>query len=190
MSKGFLFSAALVWSLATILPASAQHGHGHGHSHGHHHHGNFQHHYGHHHHHYVPYYGSGYFWTPGYSYVPLHGYGYSNTAPSNYQSVIPSDPGLPANRSRIQVILPDPEAALTIEGQKTVSLGRVRMFDPPPLEPGYTYWYKLTATWTQDGKTYGDVRTVSLVPGRLVTVDFTQPVIEEAPQPAKQKAPE
>jgi uncharacterized protein (TIGR03000 family) len=157
------------------------------------------------------YYGSGYAY-------PAFGLGYLNAysspasyavypttvySPSYYSStyVIPpyrpalSDsetqgqgPVLPNNRAQIQVILPDPEATLSFDGGKTTSVGKVRLFDPPELQPGVTYSYKVTASWVQDGKTITDVRKVPVMGGRGTLVDFTQPAPPEAvPAPKQDK---
>ena len=76
-----------------------------------------------------------------------------------------------------------------VDGAKTTSLGKVRVLTRPPLEPGYNYSYKLQAMWTQNGETMADVRTVQLVPGRAITVDFTRPATEQLPIPLnKQKS--
>jgi uncharacterized protein (TIGR03000 family) len=98
-------------------------------------------------------------------------------------------PTLPSNRAQIQVVLPDPEATLLFDGTKTSSVGKVRLFDPPELEPGVTYSYKVTATWVEGGKPVTDVRKVSIKGGQGTLVDFTRPAPPELvplPKPDKE----
>lgn len=209
MWKSVFVAGMLSASSLAVQPASAQHGHGgHGGGHGHGH-GGFSHGHGGHghgglgiflgHSHYAqPYYGSGYYYSPGYAYQPSYSYAYPSPsanyslAPTTvYRDPMPANqpPPLAANEAVIQVIMPDPEAVLTIDGTKTTSVGRVRVLTPPPLEPGYNYSYKLQAMWTQNSETIADVRTVQVVPGRAVVVDFSRPVNEQIPIPAnKQKS--
>jgi hypothetical protein len=64
-----------------------------------------------------------------------------------------------------------------------------RLFEPPQLEPGVYYSYKVSASWMQSGKVVSDVRTASVVGGQVTVVDFTRPSVEAlpAPLPAKDK---
>jgi uncharacterized protein (TIGR03000 family) len=107
-------------------------------------------------------------------------------APGNAQALAPASPPVPGSAPRVQVVLPNPEAEVTIGGQKMNSLGMVRNFELPPVEPGKTDTYKVTATWTDGGNTFTDVRKVSLTPGSAATVDFTQPApLERVATPVK-----
>jgi uncharacterized protein (TIGR03000 family) len=108
--------------------------------------------------------------------------------PAGYNpEAAPAALGLPSNRARVQVVLPDPEASVLFDGNKTSSLGRVRLFDPPELQPGVVYTYKITATWMQGGQPVTDVRNVSVIGGQVTLVNFTRPAVEPVgpPLPAK-----
>jgi len=139
-----------------------------------------------------PYYG-GYGGGYGGYYAPSY-YVYNSTPAyyiSNYYSpgglTQPSAPALAKNQAQVAVILPDPEATVWFDGKKTSSVGRVRLFDPPELEPGYTYSYKVTASWVQDGQTVTDVRNAYVVGGQGTVVDFTRPAPAEAVEPPTKK---
>lgn len=143
-------------------------------------------------------YGGGWYGSPFYGYSPYRAYGsgyfysspdvyYSTSPPVIYQPAPAAPAALTADQARVQVIVADPEAQIVVEGAKTLSLGRTRYFDSPSLEPGYKYSYKVVATWTQDGRPVSDVRVVTVLPGRVSVVDFTQPSSEALPPPAKQK---
>jgi uncharacterized protein (TIGR03000 family) len=61
------------------------------------------------------------------------------------------------------------------DGSKTSSVGRVRLFEPPQLEPGVYYTYKVSISWLQSGQVMNDVRNVSIIGGKVSVVDFTRP---------------
>jgi uncharacterized protein (TIGR03000 family) len=142
-----------------------------------------------------PYGFDGYYDAPGYAGAP--GYYAANSSPAAMTYPIlpagynpeaaPAALGLPSNRARVQVVLPDPEASVLFDGNKTSSLGRVRLFDPPELQPGVVYTYKITATWMQGGQPVTDVRNVSVTGGQVTLVNFTRPAVEPVgpPLPAK-----
>jgi len=146
------------------------------------------------------YYGGGYYPADYYA-AP---YNYSSLYPPdtyNYNDLLyqQGDPqgGQPngqqgnlGNQARVQLILPDKDAQVTVEGAKTASLGKTRYFESPPLEQGYKYSYKVAATWMKDGQPVTDVRTVPIFPGRISVVDFTRPPSEPLPPPAKEKSQE
>lgn len=201
MKTTLIATAVLGGVLVLAGPAAAQHGHGHGHGYGHWGDGHGWGHalghalgWDHHHHHgwydygYYPNYGYGY----GYSY-PSYGYGYPSSAFSGYSAYNPSAYAapLPSDRARLQIIVPHPQAELTFDGTPDPMRGTVRVFEPAPLQPGYTYWYKLGVTWLQqDGRPASDVRWVSFRPGTTTVIDLTRPAPSEAiPPPAKNPSP-
>src|SRR5262249_41129011 len=56
-------------------------------------------------------------------------------------------------RAQIVVILPSPDAELTISGAATKQTGPVRRFTSPALQPGRKYTYTLVATWEPNNYT-------------------------------------
>jgi uncharacterized protein (TIGR03000 family) len=125
------------------------------------------------------YYGNDYrnsYYPPTYS---------GDISPATYQ------PQQPSSQTVIRVMVPNPDAVVLFDGAKTSSLGRERTFLPPQLQPGYSYSYQVTASWTQDGRTVKESRTVQVVPGQPSVVDFTRAAPAElvAP-PAKTKTPQ
>jgi len=57
------------------------------------------------------------------------------------------------------------------------------MFHTPALDPNRGGSYRIVAAWIQDGQPMTDVRMVTVTPGRMAVVDFTQPVVESVPLP-------
>jgi uncharacterized protein (TIGR03000 family) len=79
------------------------------------------------------------------------------------------------------VIVPNPDAEVWLDGHKTVSTGTKRFYDSPPLEPGKTYSYDVTAAWGQDGKVITKEKKVAVAAGKVAVVDFTLPSPRESP---------
>jgi uncharacterized protein (TIGR03000 family) len=177
--------------------------------------GNYYRGYGHGNAHAYPYSGYGYGYGSSYAYpnlgygytYPFHGYSYGNTsaypayygndyrtyyAPSYSGDISPSayQQALPRNQTVIRVLVPDPDAVVQFDGQKTSSLGRERIFNAPNVEAGSTYSYHVTASWMQDGRTVNEARTVRFVAGQSSVVDFTRAApAESLAQPAKTSLP-
>lgn len=84
------------------------------------------------------------------------------------------------NQARLQVILPNADAELQIDGEPTTSVGSVRNFDTPELDPGMLHTYTVEAMWKSRGETRRDVRRVDVRAGSRVMVDFTKPATSEA----------
>jgi uncharacterized protein (TIGR03000 family) len=76
----------------------------------------------------------------------------------------------------IVVRLSEPNATLTVDGEKTTSKGKERRFATPPLVPGTRYRYTLVASWPFNDYTM-TVRThvVSFKAGATVTADLRTP---------------
>lgn len=114
---------------------------------------------------YDPYYSSGSYYGP-------YNYG-SPTSYATQPGPVQSPAG--ANQAQLQVILPDANAEVALNGEKIPSSGRDRTFVSPPLQAGQQYSYTVTASWTQAGRPVSDTRTVAVTPGRVIVVDFTRP---------------
>jgi uncharacterized protein (TIGR03000 family) len=87
--------------------------------------------------------------------------------------------------ARVEVILPDPAAEVSFNGQKIEGKGANRRLLTPPLQPGQYYHYRVTATWTQDGKAVTEERMVDVSAGQPSVVDFTQPAAKGVAPPEK-----
>jgi uncharacterized protein (TIGR03000 family) len=118
---------------------------------------------------YSPYFYGAY---PGY----YNNYSYSAYPPS-YDYVTPLVPPAPRVQpidptvAQIDVVLPRPDAKVWVDGNLS---GAFRSFASPSLEPGYSYSYRVTASWTDNGREVRVERSVPVSPGRLATVDFTK----------------
>ncbi len=102
-------------------------------------------------------------------------YYYYDTPPASRSQPAPEAAVAGRNHVRLEVVLPDPNAEVWVEGQKTTTTGRVRTFESPELQPNRSYTYNLRASWMQDGRPVTQDRQVQVVTGRSTTVDFTQP---------------
>ena len=63
--------------------------------------------------------------------------------------------------------------------------GQKRIFTSPALESGYSYSYRVTASWMDNGQEVRLERVVPVAPGRISNVDFTR-VNTVEPMPAAQ----
>ncbi|MBM3980839.1 MAG: TIGR03000 domain-containing protein [Planctomycetes bacterium] len=72
----------------------------------------------------------------------------------------------------LSVRVPQPAAEVFVDGQKTAQTGTDRTFESPPLEPGQTYKYRVTARWVERGQVVEVSKDVTGAPGEVVRVDF------------------
>jgi uncharacterized protein (TIGR03000 family) len=67
------------------------------------------------------------------------------------------------------------KATISFGSYVTKTTGRLeRWFVSPPLEPGKTYSYEVTAIWTMDGKEHKYTEKASVAAAKETTVDFTK----------------
>jgi len=115
--------------------------------------------------------------SPGYSIVA------SSSHPNGTRSsrgVAPvaheSSPATDLSRTvALKFLMPTPDADLWVEGKKVDSIGRVRRFTSPPLEPGVKFAYTARARWVQDGREMTQVKEIPVSAGDKNSVDFTAP---------------
>jgi uncharacterized protein (TIGR03000 family) len=152
-----------------------------------------------------PYYGGYDYSYPAYSYPPSYAPSYPpmgipaySTVPAytNYDSYYysptpaPSNPGYYVNNNpqaqtvqvaakapvQLEVLVPDSQARVWVDGKLTSSTGGDRIYTTAPLETGYTYAYNVRVEWNRGGHEVAVERQVKVVPGRLNKVDFTKDV--------------
>ena len=129
------------------------------------------------------YYGYGYPYYTGYQDAYPSGSGvyyYSGSAYAPVRSLVT----LPSNSARLQVLLPNPDAQVWIEGSETSTRGMTRVFESPELTAGRSYTYTVRAAWQKSQRTVTEERKVTVAAGRSSVVDFTRP-----PEPEKVAAP-
>jgi uncharacterized protein (TIGR03000 family) len=80
-----------------------------------------------------------------------------------------------ADVARMEVLLPDPDGTLWVQGQQMKSTGTVRHFRSPQLDPSQQYTYNVKAEWNDNGKLVTDERQVKVQANGLAVVDFTRP---------------
>jgi uncharacterized protein (TIGR03000 family) len=102
-----------------------------------------------------------------YSYYPPQPYGYS-FIPSNppITTYVVPDGKRPAS---LEIRVSDPNAIVKIDGQSMGQSGTMRVFQTPPVEPGYVYSYQVQVESPNMGV---QERTVSFRAGERVNVDF------------------
>jgi uncharacterized protein (TIGR03000 family) len=115
---------------------------------------------------------------PAYPYGTLLPDFYQGTPDPNYSySSMPTTAVLPpvdGNNAVVLVKVPLALADVTFNGTTTTTTGKTRVFTTPALEPGKTYSYSVTASWTDGGIPRTLTRTVQVSAGQTVTVDFSK----------------
>jgi uncharacterized protein (TIGR03000 family) len=101
---------------------------------------------------------------------------YSNQSYLNPTETAPSVPSAGLNNTaEIDVMLPRGDAKVWVDGTPmTAGSGTQRAFVSPALEQGYSYSYRVTATWTENGQEVRVERRVPVAPGRVSIMDFTK----------------
>lgn len=82
-------------------------------------------------------------------------------------------PRTEANTALVTVRVPDPNAEVWIEGQRTQQRGASREFVSPPLNPDKNYTYEIRARWTENGRDVERTKSVPVRANGTATVDFT-----------------
>jgi len=87
-----------------------------------------------------------------------------------------------ARAASVKVLVPDREAQVTFQGQRTATKGIERTYKTPPLAPGAQYYYDVSATWKEKGKEITRTRTIRVSPGGSVVLDFNKPAADVPPE--------
>jgi uncharacterized protein (TIGR03000 family) len=117
------------------------------------------------------YYWYHYFSGPPYYsyYIPSVTYHKNYYGPSAYVGPEP----VVVTTAYIEVAVPDAEAKVWFGDYQTTSLGKMRFFTSPTLQPGTAYSYTIKASWDEGGQTRTAERVVYVTAGTHVVVDFT-----------------
>lgn len=144
------------------------------------------------------YYSNGYasnsYVYPGATYTPSN-----ETSSPRTSSYFEANPAFNTNgvingtsrQARVEVILPDANAELLIQDQKTNTVGARRSFVSPDLETGKTFTYTLKMQRNVGGQMQDETRSIDVQAGSVMTVDFTKPKSEsfKAPDGFKSNQP-
>jgi len=84
-----------------------------------------------------------------------------------------------AQPAEIVVIVPSEDAQVRVEDYDVRTGGSRRVLLSPPLLPGKSYEYTITASWKSNGAEVRQTRKVIVQAGGQVIVDFTKPAPEE-----------
>jgi uncharacterized protein (TIGR03000 family) len=96
----------------------------------------------------------------------------------SYQSAYTPAASSP-DAAMITVEVPDSNAQVWFDGDRTNQTGTVRTFESPRLDRGAEYSYKVRVRWEHDGKPVDQTRTVSFHAGDHKVVDFHQGMTDE-----------
>jgi uncharacterized protein (TIGR03000 family) len=140
-------------------------------------------------------YGLGYYGGYGAGYSPFYGYDSFGSYPYvagtfdspaliagtsvpqvNTQRNYPPDietapPPVESDRAMVAVRLPA-DAILMFQGTAMRLTGPERVFRSPPLQPGKSYRYDVTARWTENGKPVEKNRSITVQAGQRATLDL------------------
>jgi len=131
--------------------------------------------------------GWGYYDSPylGYYDSPYYGYGNDYYPPAVYPPAYANvpQPAVAANDAVLEVIVPDPQAHVWINGSPTTTTGADRTYVTTP-PAGSTIPYTVRATWNQNGKEVAAERQIQVIPGRTNRIEFdAQPTSNPVPNP-------
>jgi uncharacterized protein (TIGR03000 family) len=111
----------------------------------------------------------------------VHNYYQLPGTPDAPGAKLPSTAVLPkpkGNQAIVCVKLPDENAEVWFDGQKTESTGATRVFETPDLTPGKGYHFMVKAVWLENAQFVPHERTVAVSAGEVTKVDFTQPPVK------------
>lgn len=104
---------------------------------------------------------------------------------SSYYDPTASGSSVSPNRVQLEIIVPDPNAQLLIQGQPMTIMGTRRLFVSPDLEQGKTYTYKVTLKRNVNGRSEDDTREIDVQAGTMRWIDFSQPQMQTMPTPGQ-----
>jgi uncharacterized protein (TIGR03000 family) len=118
-----------------------------------------------------------------YGYAAPYAATYSTPYVMSYPPVTSQAPADSLGQSAgIDVLLPRADAQVFVDGNPmTAGSGMQRSFVSPPLESGYSYAYKITATWMDNGQQVRAERMIAVAPGRVSRVDFSSANVPKMP---------
>jgi uncharacterized protein (TIGR03000 family) len=93
---------------------------------------------------------------------------------------------LSPNKVRMLIVVPAPNAKLTLNGQATDQNGMERLFDSPAMEPGKIYVYAVQATWMQEGQEVIRRKSIDVEAGKEYVIDLRREA-ELAPPPLQKQ---
>ncbi len=95
------------------------------------------------------------------------------TATNPYAATAASNPSKTAT-AQVSVRVPDSDAEVWFNGNKSPSRGWTRVFTSPPLDPASRYEFTVRARWTDNGQIITAERRISLTAGDQILVDFKE----------------
>jgi uncharacterized protein (TIGR03000 family) len=140
---------------------------------------------------YAPYEAGGYGYV--YPYASYYPSGVTTTYTSGYSGNpapdgVPSDPlhhvevptpsgpvHPPPDAAVVRLEIPDEFGTVLFDGVKSSSVGLVRYYVTPQLQPGNSQ-YTVKASFTRNGQPVTEERTITVAPGRTTTVNFNRAV--------------
>jgi uncharacterized protein (TIGR03000 family) len=90
--------------------------------------------------------------------------------------------GQSTDSAMLYVIMPSPNAQLTIDGQQMAPRGILRTFYSPALDRGSRYSYTIRATWNENGRPMSREQRVTVAAGRGATINLADRQASESDQ--------
>jgi uncharacterized protein (TIGR03000 family) len=131
----------------------------------------------------------GWGWGPG-GYDP---WGYHSGSSGNISGTVPNATAVPnrqfypaenllnANAAGFVLRLPDANAEVWFENQKTRQQGTLRQYASGSLDPNSIYTFHIRARWLDNGRPVEQMRDIEARAGQQVVVDFSSPVNGKVP---------
>ncbi len=115
--------------------------------------------------------------VPSAAYFTYGNTSYTTESPSPIPAYVPRMPFAPLPPPmqmtalvKVQVPL---DAEIWLDGRKMRSMGPLRHYRTPPLDPTREYAYEVRARWLFDNKPVEDIRHIAIRAGATVLIDFT-----------------
>ncbi len=136
--------------------------------------------------------------VPSKAYFTYGNTSYTTESPSPIPAYVPGMPFAPLPPPmqmtallKVQVPL---DAEIWLDGRKMRSLGPIRHYRTPPLDPTREYAYEVRAHWLLDNKPIEDIRHIAIRAGATVLIDFTHadplvPRLSAPPPPSPPASP-
>jgi len=88
---------------------------------------------------------------------------------------------VPADQAFLTVRVPTSDAKVMVGAHQSNQRGTERTFTTPTLTAGYSYWYKIEASWMEGSQKRVAVKEITFKPGESVVVDFRAAVAKPLP---------
>jgi uncharacterized protein (TIGR03000 family) len=126
-------------------------------------------------------------WPGGYDPWGYHSGGnYSGPSAQSNLQYYPAESLANSKAAGFVLRLPNPDAEVWFENQKTKQQGNLREYMSGSLDPKSMYTFHIRARWMDNGRPVEQTREVEARAGQQLVVDFTTPAAPKAPATSPQ----